>query len=109
MHKTCLLLLFAPFGLLAQNAEVVLPDGWGDDPPKLDSLVSFARNESDLRVAVVRYIEDKAALERRYEVNYSPVRIERLLAFNLGWQQRLSELSFSELNHEGQIDYIAPA
>lgn len=107
MNKTCLLLLFAPFGLFAQSANVVLPDGWGDDPPKLDSLVGFARGESDLRVAVVRYIEDKAAIERRYEVNYSPVRIERLLEFNLGWQGRLQELSFDDLNHEGQIDYIA--
>ena len=52
--------------------------GWGDDPPALSSLVAFARTESDLRVAVDRYLLDKAAIERRYEVPYSPARHARL-------------------------------
>ena len=75
--------------------------------PELSTLVTFARGESDLRVAVVRYLEDKAAIERRYEVAYSPVRIERLSQFYLGWQEQLGAVAFDDLNHEGQIDYIA--
>jgi len=107
MKKTCLLLLLVPYNLLAQDANVFLPEGWADDPPALVSLVSFARGESELRVAVNRYLEDKAAIERRYEVRYSAARINRLTEFHLGWQVRLKELSFDDLNHEGQVDYIA--
>ncbi len=107
MNKSCLLLLLSPCCLLAQNSDIILPEGWGDDPPELRSLVTFARSESDLRVAVIRYVEDKAAIERRYEVQFSPTRIGRLTEFYLGWQTKLKELSFGEMNHEGQVDYIA--
>ena len=107
MKKTCLFLLLTPFNLFAQNSDVILPADWDDDPPQLTSLVTFARGESELRVAVIRYLEDKAAIERRYEVRYSPVRIGRLTKFYLGWQQQLADLSFDDLNHEGQVDYIA--
>ncbi len=66
MKKSCLLLLLIPCSLLAQNSDIILPDGWDDDPPELASLVTFARGESDLRVAVVRYLEDKAATFSRF-------------------------------------------
>ena len=107
MKKICLLFFFIPCSLLAQMANVVLPPGWEDDPPSIQSLIAFARGESDLRGAVNRYLLDKAAIERRYEVKYSPVRIKRLTKFYLGWQMRLRELSFNDLNYEGQVDYIA--
>jgi hypothetical protein len=81
-------------------------DGWADDPPALATLVSFARSESELRVAVERYLADKAALERRYEVQYSPTRSARLRAFHTGWQRRLTELDFDALNREGKVDYV---
>ena len=84
-----------------------MQQGWADDPPALGSLVAFAETESDLRVAIERYLLDKAAIERRFEVLYSPVRIERLTAFYLGWQQNLAALDFDSLNDEGQIDYVA--
>lgn len=80
--------------------------GWDGDPPALASLVTFARSESDLRVAVDRYLLDKAAIERRYEVPYSPTRDARLRAFYQGWQRRITELDFSTLNPEGKIDYL---
>ena len=107
MKKLCLLLFFIPSSLFAQMSNVVLPPGWENDPPKIQSLVTFARGESDLRGAVNRYLLDKAAIERRYEVKYSPVRINRLTKFYLGWQMRLRELAFDDLNYEGQVDYIA--
>jgi hypothetical protein len=80
--------------------------GWAQDVPVLSSLVAFARAESDLRVAVSRYLEDRAAILRRYEVQYSPVRHQRLLRFYDGWQKQLSAVDFKGLNHEGQIDYV---
>jgi uncharacterized protein (DUF885 family) len=55
---------------------------------------------------VVRYLEDREAILRRYEVEYSPVRQARLRDFYQGWQQSLRALDFDALNHEGQIDYI---
>jgi len=63
------LLLMIPPSLSAQNTEINLPAGWAEDAPVLASLVEFTRSESDLRVAVIRYVEDKASIGRRYEVH----------------------------------------
>jgi hypothetical protein len=69
--------------------------------------VEFARAESTLRVAVTRYTEDIAAVERRYPVIYSPARIARLRKLHEGWKQKLAELDFAKLDREGQIDHVA--
>src|SRR5690625_5215367 len=90
----------------AQTRTVAAPDGWAEDAPDLASLVDFARGESDLRVAVERYVADRAAVGRRYPVPYSPVRIERMRDLAQSWLARLESLDFNALNHEGQIDYI---
>src|SRR5690606_13859664 len=50
--------------------------------------------------------EDRSALGRRYDVDYSPVRRERMRAFFDAWQSRLAEIDFSDLSHEAQIDYV---
>jgi Bacterial protein of unknown function (DUF885) len=100
-----LLSLCIPGALQAQSAPTT-DTTWAGDPPSLTALVTFARQESDLRVAVTRYVEDKAALERRYPVLYSPARIQRLRQFLEGWERRVAEVSFDKLNHEGQIDYL---
>jgi hypothetical protein len=92
-------------GLLWAQDEKAAP--WAGDPPALSSLVEFARDESNLRTAVVRYLQDTAALQRRYPVPYSPVRIERLRKFAESWKQRLAELDFASLNAEGRVDYLA--
>ena len=107
MKKYAVPLLLAPICALAQNPHLVLSPGWADDPPALGSLVEFARGESELRGALNRYVLDKEAIERRYEVRYSPARIDRLTAFHLGWRERLEELDFDDLNFEGQLDFIA--
>ncbi len=80
--------------------------GWSASPPELVDLVEFGREQSDLRVAVDRYDEDRGALFRRYDVAYSPVRRARFRAFYEGWLDRLAELDFDALNHEGQVDYV---
>jgi len=99
--------LTMPGGLYAQNAEINIPKGWEQDPPVLSSLIDFTKSESNLRVAVKRYVEDKASIKRRYEVLFSPARHKRLRDFHRAWQKRLKELDFDALNHEGKIDYIA--
>jgi hypothetical protein len=91
----CLLL---PFSVAGQ-------DGIGD-PPDLSSLVEFGRSESDMRMALERYGDDRGALMRRYDVPFSPVRRARMLDFYAGWGERLQSTDFAGLNHEGQIDYV---
>ncbi len=76
------------------------------DPPLLRSLVEFSRGQSDLRVIVDRYSEDRAALMRRYDVPFSPVRHERLRSYYDGWLMSLRDLDFDALNHEGRVDYV---
>jgi hypothetical protein len=57
-------------------------------------------------VAVRRYLDDRAAILRRYEVQYSPARHDRLRRFQSDWSTRLGALDMGGLNHEGQVDYI---
>lgn len=94
-----------PAAALAQDSPS-LPAGWADAVPAVPSLVAFARSESDLATAITRYVEDRAAIERRYPVRYSPVRTERLRQFHGAWRDQLAALDFESLNHDGQIDYI---
>lgn len=95
-----------PASLAAQSPAAAAGTAWADDPPALSSLVAFARLESDLRVAVTRYVSDRAAILRRYEVQYSPVRHERLRRLHAEWLRQLAATDFDGLNHEGQVDYI---
>ena len=105
--KRIVLLLAMPGLSLAQVPGVGAPDGWADDPPAIDSLVEFARNESSLRTAVVRYTQDIDAVQRRYPVPCSPARIARLRKLHEGWQQQLATLNFAKLDREAQVDYVA--
>jgi hypothetical protein len=107
MRRLALLFALMPGALLADTKSIVAPAGWADDPPVLASLVDFAHGESDLRVVVTRYLQDVAAIERRYPVPYSSARDARLTKLREGWRQRLTELDFNALNAEGKIDYIA--
>jgi uncharacterized protein (DUF885 family) len=106
--RVCLLvaLCVLPAALSAQQPRANLDRGRVEDAPALSSLVAFARGQSELRVAVSRYLEDRAAIQRRYEVDYSPVRHERLRRFYQDWQRRLGELDFAGLSAEAQIDYV---
>ncbi|CAN5623755.1 DUF885 family protein [soil metagenome] len=79
---------------------------WASEPPSLGALVEFDRGQSDMRVALVRYGQDLAALRRRYDVPLSPVLQQRQRDFYDGWLARLRELDFERLNHEGKIDYV---
>lgn len=76
MKSLPVLLALLPGLVLAQQNRA-LTAGWADDPPALAPLVEFAGSESNLRVAVLRYAQDVAAVKRRYPVAYSPARTER--------------------------------
>lgn len=95
-----------PLAALAQTAGPSLPAGWHDDVPVVSTLVEFSRSESDFRTAVTRYVEDRAAIGRRYPVEYSPVRRQRFQRFLESWEEQLAQVDFDGLNHEGQVDYI---
>ncbi|MCI0437374.1 MAG: DUF885 domain-containing protein [Gemmatimonadetes bacterium] len=88
------------------QAQAGAGNGWEDPAPALRSLISFNREQSDLRLAVGRYTADRDALGRRYDVRHSPVLRERLRELGRGWLRRLAELDFGELNREGQLDYV---
>ena len=107
--KASLLALVMVAGVVPARAQapgVAAPAGWADDPPALSSLVTFARGESDLRTVVTRYVQDRAAIDRRYPVAGSGARIARLRTLAEGWRKRLAEVDFDTLNFEGQLDYL---
>lgn len=99
-------LIVLPGGANAQEGADALDPDFADDPPDISTLVNFARGESEFRVTVNRYLEDRGAVLRRYEVEYSPVRHARLRQFYNDWQNALQATSFDDLSQEGQIDYI---
>ena len=80
--------------------------GWSQDPPELQSLVAFDRSQSDLRVAVQRFEEDRRALGRRWDVPYSATRRQRYQTFFQGWMEALEDVDFDGLNDEGKVDYV---
>jgi hypothetical protein len=105
--------LVAPFLTLtiagpasAQATAAAQAATWAGDPPSLASLADFARGESDLRVAVDRYGQDRSALMRRWDVPYSPVRRARMESFYRGWLGALDTTDFARLNREGQADWV---
>jgi uncharacterized protein (DUF885 family) len=61
---------------------------------------------SELREVIERYGADRAALYRRYDVDYSPARRSRLREFYGAWRSRLREIDFEALTQEGRIDYL---
>ena len=66
---------------------------------------SAAAATSELAPLVERYNLDRAALLRRYDVEYSPERYARLNTFYADWQQELARVKFDALGPEGRIDH----
>ena len=61
---------------------------------------------SELRDTVALYSTDRAALGRRWTVEYSPARRERFTRFHTEWRARLAKVDFARLSQEGKIDYV---
>jgi uncharacterized protein (DUF885 family) len=71
------------------------------------SLAPFAdARPSELAAVVSRYQSDRAALGRRYGVEYSPARTKRFEEFTGQWLARLRDLNFDRLSQEGRVDYV---
>lgn len=97
MRRLLLLAVLVPLPLAAQDAgDPVVPD--------LPALIATPRSE--LAAVVARWASDRSALGRRYAVEYSPERRERLRRFHATWLARLDELPFATLSRPAQVDAI---
>jgi hypothetical protein len=72
--------------------------------PDLRPLVAL--DNSDLRESVDRYAADRAAMLRRFDAPYSPVRRDRLRAFYREWRTALGNVRFDGLGQQGRVDYV---
>ncbi|HEV8384826.1 MAG TPA: hypothetical protein VGQ11_08135, partial [Candidatus Acidoferrales bacterium] len=68
--------------------------------PDLPPLMVPTSNE--LREVVERYSTDRAALLRRFGVEFSPTRRARLREFNAAWQARLQTMEFEKLSADAR-------
>ncbi|KPJ89869.1 MAG: X-Pro dipeptidyl-peptidase [Gemmatimonas sp. SG8_17] len=67
------------------------------------------RSESELAGVVLRYTNDRTALGRRWDVEYSPTRRDRFREFYQDWANSLEAIDFGALSLEGRIDYVLMA
>ncbi|MBI1966870.1 MAG: DUF885 domain-containing protein [Gemmatimonadetes bacterium] len=65
-----------------------------------------AATASELRNVVERFSADRAALRRRYRVEYSPARRSALRDFYAGWLATLRAVNFDALSQDGRVDYL---
>jgi uncharacterized protein (DUF885 family) len=75
--------------------------------PDLAALGS--RTESELVGVVLRYSNDRTALGRRWDVEYSATRRERFRKFYQDWADGLEAIDFDALSLEGKIDFVLMA
>jgi uncharacterized protein (DUF885 family) len=105
----CLFLLISPAHTPGQ---ILQPQQSADLPVYLEISASpdlnpvMAVPASELKEVVAHYSADRDGLRRRYDVQYSPARRERLQAFYKDWRSHLQEIDFNRLGMEGRIDYV---
>ena len=96
--------------VLVAGCEGVAPDeaipGWAQDPPVLESLVEFARQESELRTVVPAYSSGRAAMLQTLEGLGEAAARQTQLRWYRSWLDELARLDFDALSLEGQVDYI---
>ncbi len=86
------------------KSRAAAPSATSSYVPDLPPLMVPTSNE--LREVVERYSTDRAALLRRYGVEYSPTRRAQLREFNAAWQSRLETMEFEKLSADARIDYV---
>ena len=105
----CLFLLISPAHAPGQTLP---PQQSADLPVYLETSATpdlnpvMAVPASELKEVVAHYSADRDGLRRRYDVQYSPARRERLQAFYKDWTNHLQEIDFNRLGIEGRIDYV---
>jgi len=78
----------------------------GSPLPAQRARVAMPAGESELRDTVALYSADRSALLRRWTVEYSPARRDRMQAFYTDWRARLRRMDFDRLSQEGRIDHV---
>ena len=104
--RLILSLLLVATPVLAQNATLQTGVDASQYVPALVPLLAPRGTESELRDIVTRFTNDENALNRRWTVDYAPVRRQRFREYYRGWQSRLRELDFDKLSQQGRIDYV---
>ncbi|NIP82745.1 MAG: DUF885 family protein, partial [Gemmatimonadetes bacterium] len=93
-----------PLLALPGPAHAQAPGAAEDAVPRAASLLG--EPESDLAAVVRRFADDRAALFRRYDAEWSPERRERLRSFYAGWREELRTLDFAALGLEDRVDWV---
>jgi uncharacterized protein (DUF885 family) len=75
-------------------------------PTTASAQARFPAPASELRDTVERYATDRAALLRRYDVEMSPARRDRMRAYYDDWRARLRRIDFDALGQEGRVDHV---
>jgi uncharacterized protein (DUF885 family) len=65
-----------------------------------------AASTSELRDLVSRYSTDRSAVLRRFSVQHSDERRDRLREFHDAWLAQLGKVTFDKLSQEGKVDYL---
>ncbi len=94
------LLFLAPTPSVAQRGDP-RPADW---VPPLASVIG--QPTSELREVVDRYMLDRAALLRRFDVPNGPKRLAALGGFYRTWESRLGELDFGRLDLQARADWL---
>jgi uncharacterized protein (DUF885 family) len=71
-----------------------------------DLVAMLNRPTSELAPVLERWTSDRAALGRRYSVDYSPAARDRFRQFQQGWLTAVQQLPFADLSRDGQVDAI---
>src|SRR5690606_32163125 len=72
--------------------------------PDLTAVMAVPRSE--LAPVLERWTSDRAALGRRYSVEFSPQRRERMRTFHRAWMAELERLPFTRLSRHAQVDAV---
>lgn len=71
-----------------------------------DPGLELDRSSSEMRTTIERYTVDRDSLLRRYQIEVSPMRRQRLASFYKESLVALSKLNFDSMSAEGRIDYL---
>ncbi|MDZ4829016.1 MAG: DUF885 family protein [Phycisphaerae bacterium] len=102
--------LFLAVGLILPCAmpvlfEPLIPAGTADDDcPDVGSMLAEPRSE--LVIAIERFEADRGALLRKYPLDLSPRRRERMEQFYDGWLAALAPIDVKSLSRDAQVDWI---
>lgn len=77
-----------------------------DDPVVGPPAALMETSRSPLESVVERWAADHQAVVRRFPVEASARRRDRLRQFAEAWRKRLEEIDFDGLNTEGKVDYL---